>query len=91
MEKKHQKMRGEIADKVFFDIPPDKERKKMSPRELAKLLSVCEKDTPKYILLEHELNIRIAQVQARPAYLSIFMTIVGIILGWLLGQWHPLR
>ena len=90
MGKNLQKMRGEIADEVFYNIPPDKERKKMSPRELAKLLSECEKDSPKYILLEHELNIRIAQVQARPVYFSVLMTIVGIILGWLLAQWQPL-
>ncbi|MBU4462458.1 MAG: hypothetical protein KKB05_00740, partial [Proteobacteria bacterium] len=57
--KKLQKEREKIADDVFYNIPPDKERKKMSPRELAKLLSKCEKDSPEYILLEHELNIRI--------------------------------
>ena len=85
-----QKEREKIADDVFYNIPPDKERKKMSPRELAKLLSKCEKDSPEYILLEHELNIRIAKVQARPVYFSVLMTLVGIIFGWLLGQWKPL-
>ena len=85
-----QKIRSEIADEVFYDIPSDKERKKMSPRELAKLLSECEKDTPKYILIEHELNIRIVKEQSKPVYFGVAMAIIGVILGWLLGQWKPL-
>lgn len=84
-----QKIRSEIADEVFYGIPSEKERKKMSPRELAKLLSECEKNTPKFILIEHELNIRIVKEQSKPAYLAVVMAIVGVILGWLLSQWQP--
>jgi len=85
-------IRSEIADKVFYDLPSDKERNQMTPKQLAKLLSECqEKDSPKYILLSHEMNIRIAQVQTKPVYWSIVMTIVGVILGWILSQWQPLR
>lgn len=48
------------------------------------------KNSPEYILLEHEMNIHIAQAQARPVYFSVLMTIVGIIFGWLLVRWQPL-
>ena len=51
MKNKNQKMRDEIAKEIFYGIPPDSERKKMSPEELAILLSECEKNSPKYFLV----------------------------------------
>lgn len=91
MKNKNQKMRDEIAKEIFHGIPPDSERKKMSPEELAILLSECKKDSPKYFLIEHELNIRIVKKQLKPVYIGIFMGFFGIIFGWILGQWQPFK
>jgi len=91
MKNKNQKMRDEIAKEIFYGIPPDSERKKMSPEELAILLSECEKNSPKYFLIEHELNIRIVKKQSKPIYISMFIGIAGIIIGWVLGQWQPFK
>jgi hypothetical protein len=79
MKKNSQEIREEIADEVFHNIPPDKERKKMSSRELAKLLSECQKGSPAYILFEHELNIRLVNMQIKPVYYGLGVTIIGII------------
>jgi len=70
-------------------VESEGERKKMSSAQLAIRPSECERDSPAYILFEHELNRRIAHVQALPAYLSPIMTIVGIFVGWGLAQWKP--
>ena len=68
----------------FYDIPHPKEREKMSPEKLAIVLSHCEKDSPQYILVGHELNLRIAQVQSRAAYGAAVFGLVGVALGaWL--------
>ena len=82
MKKNQQKMREEIGDEVFDGIPPDNKRRTMSPRDLAKLLLDCEKNTPKYILVEHELNLRIANTQARATLIaSVISGLVGAIAG----------
>ncbi|MDA8241255.1 MAG: hypothetical protein M0Z67_12915 [Nitrospiraceae bacterium] len=84
----------EIANDIyegFHGIPhTEKERKKMTPAKLAVLLSQCDKGSPAYILFEHELHRKIAKIQARPGYIGVWATIGGILLGWLLAQWHPL-
>lgn len=72
-------------------LESEKERRKMTSPMLAVRLFECTPNSPAYILFEHELNRRIAYVQAFPAYLSIVMTIVGIFLGWTLAQWKPLE
>jgi len=88
MKNNTKKIRTEIANDVFHGIPPDSVRKKMSPMELAVLLSECEeKNSPKYILIEHELKIRIVKKQSKTAYIGMVMAFVGIILGWALSKW----
>ncbi|WP_152495401.1 hypothetical protein [Desulfococcus multivorans] len=83
-----QKERTEIFDEVWYGIPPVVDRRKMSSEKLAILLSECEKDTPKYILIEHELNMRIAKEQAIPGYYSAIAVIIGTILGWFLSNFR---
>lgn len=74
-------------DSVFEnvnDLPSDKERKSMSEKKLAVLLSNCKATTPAYILIEHELNRRIAKIQAMPTYIGIISGLAGVALGaWL--------
>ena len=53
----------------------------MSPEKLAILLSEQSAGTPPYILVEHELNNRIAQVQARAAERASYVGIVGVVVG----------
>lgn len=65
-------------------LESEKQRSKMSPSTLAVRLSSCDKGSPAYILLEHELNRRIAKIQAVPAYVGIVSGLVGVLLGaWL--------
>jgi len=74
-------------DSVFEnvnDLPSDEERKSMSEKKLAILLSNCKATTPAYILIEHELNRRIAKIQAMPTYIGIISGLAGVALGaWL--------
>jgi len=64
---------------------------KMSDEEIAEYLSKCVINTPPYILLDHELKCRIAQIPARSNYFGIAAMLLGIILGWALAQWKPLE
>ena len=63
MNTKATKARTEIANKIFHDIPAQGERQKMSAEELAILLSESKEGDPVYILIEHELNLRIIKAQ----------------------------
>ena len=89
MDKKDQKIRDQVVDEVYYGIPQDHVRKKMSPRELAKLLSEQKKGSPGFIFIQHELNIRLLRLQTRSGALNAIIGLLGIILGWLLGQWRP--
>jgi hypothetical protein len=59
----------------------------MSPEQLAVLLSECAKDSPQYILIEHELALRIAKVQSRAAYAAAFFGLGGVVVGAFLTNW----
>jgi hypothetical protein len=91
MKNNNQKIREEIGNEIFHGIPSYSVRKKMTPEKLAILLSECEKNSPKYYLIQHELNIRIVKKQSKPVYISIFIGFLGIMLGWILGQWEPFK
>lgn len=69
---------------AFYKLPNPKVRAKMSPEKLAILLHECEKNSPAYILIEHELNRRIANVQSRATYVGAITGICGVIVGVLL-------
>jgi hypothetical protein len=65
-------------------LESEAQRRKMPPSMLAIRLSNCDKDSPAYILLEHELNRRIARIQAVPTYVGIVSGLFGVVLGaWL--------
>ena len=70
-------------------LETEKQRKKMSPTELAIRLSKCDKDSPAYVLLSHELNRRIAGIQATATYIGAVIggiaAIIGGVAGFLLG------
>ncbi len=83
------KTRKEIAVEVFHGIPPKRKRRKMTSEDLAILLSECEKDTPKYTIVSHELNLRIVKEQNRPIYIGIIITLIGFFVVWFLSQWQP--
>jgi hypothetical protein len=65
----------------FYDLPDPKERAVMTPEKLAILLNQQRQGTAAHILIEHELNIRIAQIQARAAYRASYIGMVGIVVG----------
>ena len=77
--------REELANEVWHDLPAPELRAKMSSEELSILLSSCDKTSPKYTLLTHELNIRLAPEQAKLNRTNIkiagLFTIIGAILG----------
>jgi len=54
----------EAFEQGFHGLPSPKERARMSAERLAILLCEQTPGTPAYILVEHELNLRIAQVQS---------------------------
>jgi len=86
--------RTEIANEVFHEIPNYEKRKKMSPEELSIFLSKQKKDSPAYILLSHELNLKIAKFQSKAtlnagwlgAAATIIATLLSGALGFFIGQ-----
>ena len=90
MNTKNQKTRSEIANEIFHGFPDQGKRQKMSAEELAVLLSECENNTPKYILIDHELNLRIIKEQNKITLLTglgaAVIGVIGIIIGALLSS-----
>ena len=72
-----------------YGIPPERARRRMSPLQLADILATATLNKTARILIEHELNIRIAQVQSRAAYNASAIAIGGIAFGWFLNQLTP--
>lgn len=70
-------------------LETEKQRRKMSPTDLAVRLSKCDKDSPAYVLLSHELNRRIAGIQATATYIGAVIggiaAIIGGVAGFFLG------
>ena len=79
----------DIVANVEFALPSESTRRRMSPLNLAILLSQQATGSPQYILIEHELNKRIARVQSRAAYWAAASASAGIVLGWFLNQMTP--
>ena len=81
------------VEQAFYDLPDPRQRAQMSPERLAILLSQQQPDTPAYILIEHELNLRITSVQSkatiRSGWLGLGGTLLGTILGFVLGTLSP--
>ncbi len=80
----------EAFEQGFHGIPDPQTRAKMSPEKLAIELSKQEKDSPPYILLEHELNLRLAKEQSiatrSAGWYGAVATIVAVFIGYFLGS-----
>ncbi|MHC9063387.1 hypothetical protein ACYX34_11945 [Nitrospira sp. CMX1] len=83
----------EAMMQTFHGLPDPLERAQMSPERLAILLSEQQTGTPAYILIEHELDLRITSVQSnatiRSARLGLIGTLLGTVIGWFLGTLSP--
>lgn len=83
----------EAMYRAFHDLPDPRQRARMSPERLAILLSKQKAGTPAYILVEHELDRRIASVQStatvRSGWLGLIGTLLGAALGFFLGTLSP--
>lgn len=83
----------EALEQGFYNLPNSRERARMSPQKLAILLSQQETGTPAYILVEHELDLRIASVQSkatvRAGWLGLIGALFGATLGFFLGTLSP--
>ncbi len=83
----------------FYDVPGEQERANMTALQLAELFSTRQVGTPAYIVLEHELNMKIAKVQAKATLSSGWLCLTGSIiaalfafaLGNYFGQWPTFK
>ena len=69
----------------FHGLKSPEEREAMSVLELAELLAPLQKDTATYIVLSHELNLKIAKHQAKLNHRTVLIagafTITGAVMG----------
>lgn len=78
---------AEAFEHGFHRLPHPKQRAAMSPEKLAIVLSEQKAGTPAYILVEHELNLRLARVQSNATMNAAFVGLGGVIVGALLTVW----
>lgn len=71
---------NEQLSEGFYNLPTEKERAKMPVLQLAELLSKRKPGTPDYLVLEHELNLKIAKQQAQATLRSGWLALVGSVL-----------
>ncbi len=64
----------------FYDLPEQKEREQMEVLELAELLSSVEEGTPPYIVLTHELNMKIAKEQSKATLSASWIGATAVII-----------
>src|SRR3989344_2786255 len=87
-ETERQAMEAAFA-RVFHGMPPAKERANMSPENLALELAKHQNDSPAYILLSHELNLRLAKEQAKATlsagWLGASATLIAALATFFLG------
>ncbi len=84
----------EALSEGFHDLPSEQERADMTVLQLAELLSTRQVGTPAHIVLEHELNMKIAKVQAKATRSSgwlgfggsIIAALFAFALGYYFGQ-----
>ncbi len=77
----------------FYGLPSEIERAKMTVLQLAELLSNQQQGSPAHLVIEHELNLKIAKVQAKAtlssgwvsAFGSIASALLGVLLGYFIG------
>ena len=76
----------DIMAEGFYSLPSERTRRRMTPMKLAELLSEQKPGSVQYILVEHELNIRIAKVQSNATYWGAALTLIGVVVGWYLQE-----
>jgi hypothetical protein len=83
----------DILCEAQYGIPTERARRRMSPLQLADILTSPALDDTARKLIEHELNVRIAQIQSRAAYWAAVAatasTLLGIAIGWYLNKLTP--
>ena len=72
-----------------YGIPSADERARKSPEQLAILLSQQKPGSPAYILVEHELNMRLAKIQANATEKAAWVGVVGVVAGVVLALLLP--
>ncbi|MGB7420802.1 MAG: hypothetical protein WA917_02870 [Comamonas sp.] len=81
----------EAFEQGFYGIPDPKIRAKMSPERLAIELSNQEKGSSAYLLLEHELHLRIASIQANATQAAgrygVLAAVLGAVVTFFLGYY----
>ena len=87
--RKHVANDKDAFEQGFHGVPNPELRAVMSPEKLAIELSKLEQDSPPYILLEHELNLRLAKEQAKATlnagWLGAVSTLFAVVLAFVLG------
>lgn len=81
----------------FHDLPSEKEREAMSVLRLAELMATREKGSPPYIVLAHELTLKIAKLQTKATLRSgwlgvggtVFTALATFALGYFVGTSSP--
>ena len=71
----------------FHDIPTPDERKKMSAEDLAIVLSKVDGRKAAHILIEHELQLRLAKEQSGATWMAAGLGFIGALLAAVLGAW----
>ena len=82
---------------AFHGLPNEMERESMSVLRLAELLAGVERDSTAYIVLSHELNLKIAKLQSKAtlsagrlgAGATIVSSLVTFALGYFIGTSLP--
>jgi hypothetical protein len=69
----------------YYSLPSERERAKMSVLQLAELLSTRKQGLPDYLVIEHELNLKIAKLQAKVTLQAGWLSVVGSILTAIVG------
>lgn len=71
----------EAFEQAFHNLPSAAERTRKSPDQLAILMSQQQPGSPAYILLAHELNMRLAKVQSNATERAAWVGVVGVVAG----------
>lgn len=80
----------EAFENGFYDLPSQKELSKMNIVQIAGLMfNEKNHDSVKYIVLAHELNMKIVKAQnaatMASAKIGFLGVLIGLFFGWLLG------
>lgn len=82
---------GDEFDEGFHDLPSARKREAMSVIQLAEILRPLQKDSVAYIVISHELNLKIAKEQSKATlkagWIGAGATLAAAVLSFLLGAY----